>query len=160
VILVTIGTQLPFDRLIKATDEIAAHSGEGYFAQIGNTTYEPKHMEHVRTIAPQRFNASFAAARAIVAHAGIGTVLSAQKLRKPLIIMPREARFREHRNDHPLATCAQLERTPGIYVVRTAEDLAETLARADLEPCSAEAALERRAAFVSELRTFITGVLL
>ncbi len=36
-IFVTVGEQLPFDRLVRAVDEWAAASGKEVFAQIGNS---------------------------------------------------------------------------------------------------------------------------
>lgn len=158
-ILVTIGTQLPFDRLIAAADAVAAMTGERFFAQIGRGAYRPHHMRHVGTIPPREIDDRIAKARAVVAHAGIGTVLAAQMHRKPLIVMPREARFGEQRNDHQLATCALLADTPGFYVVRNAEELAATLARPDLVPCTSPAAEEKRNSFVSALRQSIATVL-
>ena len=48
---------------------------------------------------PSEFEAVLREASVIVAHAGIGTVLKAYKYRKPIILVPRQAAFGEHRND-------------------------------------------------------------
>ncbi len=47
------------------------------------------------------------AATAIVAHAGMGTILTALEMGKPLLVMPRRAALGEHRNDHQLATASR-----------------------------------------------------
>jgi UDP-N-acetylglucosamine transferase subunit ALG13 len=105
VIFVTVGTQLPFDRLISAIDDWAgATPGAEVFAQVGPTALEPRHIAHSRFISPAECRERMAGAQAIVAHAGMGTILSALELGKPLLIVPRRAALGEHRNDHQLAT--------------------------------------------------------
>ena len=47
------------------------------------------------------------AAAAIVAHAGMGTILTALETGKRLLVMPRRAALGEHRNDHQLATVSR-----------------------------------------------------
>jgi UDP-N-acetylglucosamine transferase subunit ALG13 len=123
VILLTVGTQLPFDRFVRIVDEAAPALGVPIFAQIGNAEYEPVHMEWRRLVPPIEFDAMLGKATVIVSHAGVGTVVMAQKYSKPVILFPRRAALNEHRNDHQLATVAALEGRTGVYVARTPEDL-------------------------------------
>ena len=106
---------------------------------------------------PAEFETRFRAARLIVAHAGIGTVLMAQKLNKPIVMFPREARFGEHRNDHQLATCRELAGRQGLYLARDSETLLALLKQPDLASASVEQSLEHRERLVSGLRGFIQG---
>ena len=69
----------------------------------------------------------------IVSHAGIGTVLKAKEYRKPIILFPRRAATGEHRNDHQMATCAQLEGRPGIFVAYDDAALAQLLSQTSSE---------------------------
>ena len=92
-IFLTIGTQLPFNRLVHALDDLAPHLPRDIFAQIGQSDYAPVNIQWSAFLAPAEFDARFRAASVIISHAGIGTVLSAQKHRKPLIVVPRLARF-------------------------------------------------------------------
>lgn len=115
-ILVTVGTQLPFERLTRTMDDIAPDMEELIFAQIGNSAYVPKNFEYCVTMPPTIFESKFKQASRIVSHAGIGSILTAKRYGKPIIIFPRRASAGEHRNDHQLATCAQLENRPGIFV--------------------------------------------
>lgn len=103
-IFVTVGEQLPFDRLINAVDNWASDSGEEVFAQIGNSQLKPENIQYKNHIDPIEFKRVFLAADVIIAHAGMGTIIMALELRKPLLVMPRQACFGEHRNDHQLAT--------------------------------------------------------
>jgi UDP-N-acetylglucosamine transferase subunit ALG13 len=116
VILVTVGTQLPFERLIMAMDSLSPKLDEPIFAQIGDSSYVPKNFEYCDMMQPAIFEAKFAQASRIVSHAGIGSVLTAKRHGKPIIIFPRRLSEGEHRNDHQLATCEQLETRPGIFV--------------------------------------------
>jgi UDP-N-acetylglucosamine transferase subunit ALG13 len=129
-ILVTVGMQLGFDRLITAMDELAPGLGMPVIAQTGKGRYAPANMEARESIAPAEFEALVQQCRLIVSHAGIGTVLTAQRLSKPVLLVPRRAALNEHRNDHQLATARQLNGRPGIRVAMETHELGEKLAQA------------------------------
>lgn len=157
-ILLTIGTQLPFDRLVEAIDGFAADHDEVIFGQIGKAAkYLPRNFEYCLTMRPKDFEEKFDMARVIVSHAGIGTILSGRKHGKPIIIVPRLAQFGEHRNDHQLATCAQLRDKTGIYVADDPKDVAEILLRPSLEAqVSAESSPDRQK-LLAGVRKFAHG---
>lgn len=116
-IFVTVGSQTPFDRLIEAMDQWARANGAvEVFAQIGSGAYAPQHMRWVRSLPPAEFRQRCATAQAIVAHAGMGSVLTALEFCKPLLLLPRRASLRETRNDHQVATARWLSSRPGIVV--------------------------------------------
>lgn len=159
-IFATVGTQLPFPRLIDALAALAPALGEEIVAQTGPATAAERARWGALTLAPAlapaEFEARFAAARVVVAHAGIGTILSAKRLRRPLAILPRKASLGEHRNEHQLATARQVAGFPGVHVAWEAADLGPLLARPDLEPASpalspsAEGLIARLRAFIAE----------
>ena len=104
-IFVTVGTDLPFDRMVRVVDRWAADTGRReIFAQIGETAWRPAHMEFSNFLDPSEFVRRFSAARTIVAHAGMGTILSALRYEKAIVVMPRLAALEEQRNDHQMAT--------------------------------------------------------
>ena len=144
-ILATVGTQLPFDRFIRIVDEAAPGLAMPVFAQTGQGSYVPHNMEWKALIEPIEFDALIARTRLIVSHAGIGTVVMAQKFRKPVILFPRRAKLGEHRNDHQVATVDALEGRPGMYVARTAEQLVALMGQelAPPEPLVANASRDR-----------------
>lgn len=115
-IIVTVGMQLGFDRLIAAMDAIAPGLGMPVIAQTGKGRYAPRNMEAREKIAPADFERLVSEARLIISHAWIGTVLTAARCRKPVLLMPRRADIGEHRNDHQLATVRKLAGRPGIVV--------------------------------------------
>jgi UDP-N-acetylglucosamine transferase subunit ALG13 len=117
-IFVTVGTQLPFDRLVQAVDDWAGrHPDEEVFAQIGPArAWSPRHMQHARFLPPAQADGLMKRADVIVAHAGMGSVLNAMALQRPIVIVPRRAALGEHRNDHQVATARWLEERPGVFV--------------------------------------------
>lgn len=127
-IVVTVGMQLGFDRLIAAIDALAPGLGMPVIAQTGKGSYRPQHMEARETIAPAEFERLVERARLVVAHAGIGTVLTAARCQKPILLMPRRADLSEHRNDHQLATVRKLAERPGILVAMDEAELGPRIA--------------------------------
>ncbi len=123
-IFVTVGTQLAFDRMISAIDEWAG-SGchDEVFAQIGDSLLTPRNIDWVPSLDQPTFKVRIRESSLIVSHAGMGTILMALELGKPLIVMPRRAELGEHRNDHQLATARELHQRGLITVADDAEDL-------------------------------------
>ena len=158
-IFVTVGGELPFDRLVRAMDGFAAaHPGEDVLAQIGAGGFEPAHMRWQRTLERDAYAAALDAAEVVVAHAGIGSVVSAGERGKPIVLLPRRARLGEHRNDHQRDTVAHLAGRPGIFVADDEAELPERIAAARaagahaLAPTAPAGFLERLRAFVVEGR--------
>jgi len=128
-IFVTVGAQMPFDRLIREVDAWAAETGrQDVFAQIGETDYRPEHIEWTDFLDTDRFEAAFAAADVVVAHAGTGTILTALRAGRPLLVMPRRASLSETRNEHQLATGLRFEERGRVTLA-----LDEKALRADLD---------------------------
>ncbi|MGJ0429759.1 glycosyltransferase [Methylobacter sp.] len=123
-IFVTVGSQLPFDRLIRAMDGWASeNSAQPVFAQIGVSQYQPMHMGYCQTMTPDEYQDYLQKADLIVAHAGMGTIISALELGKPLLLMPRLASKGEHRNDHQLATAQRFSKFLNIKVANDESEL-------------------------------------
>lgn len=126
-IFLTLGTQLPFDRLVKDFDQVAPEISEKIVAQIGYGNYKPKNFPTMNIMHPEEFEKNMREARVVLSHAGIGTLLNGLKYEKPLIVMARKAIYGEHRNDHQLATVAEISKIEGIYVVDSAADIINVL---------------------------------
>jgi len=154
-ILVTVGTQLPFDRLIKWIDSIAKDLPKPVLAQIGKGKYVPENMKWIKDIAPADFDRLFMDASVIVSHAGIGTVLTAKRFGKPIVLVPRQAALGEHRNDHQLATVSQLSGRHGIYIAHTEHELKSHLLHDLQAPPIEEPTESDRASLVGYLRNYL-----
>ena len=124
-IFLTVGTQFPFDRLIKSVDR--AFDGrlinEEIFAQIGETSYKPLNFESVVSLEKNLFDKRLREASSVIGHAGMGTITMALKNHKPLLVMPRLKRYREHVNDHQVATARKFEELGHILVAYETEEL-------------------------------------
>ncbi|MCK6552757.1 hypothetical protein L6R52_43440 [Myxococcota bacterium] len=104
-IFVTIGHQMPFDRLLRIVDDWAAlRKRSDLFAQTGESTYVPKNFPSQPFLKPDEFRHKVQSSSAMVAHAGVGTIISALQAGKPLLVYPRLERYRETRNDHQVPT--------------------------------------------------------
>ncbi|MEP2530367.1 glycosyltransferase [Shimia sp.] len=123
-IFATVGTQLPFDRLLLALDGWAkGHRGVPVLAQTGDSSQHFSTIETVSHLGMVEFEARFAAASLIVAHAGMGTILSAAEIGKPILLMPRRADLNEHRNDHQKDTAREMARLSNVTIVEDETDL-------------------------------------
>ena len=127
-IFVTVGAQMPFDRLIRAVDEWAGNRGrQDVFAQIGRTALRPENIEWTGFLEPAAFREKVEEADVIVAHAGVGTILTALEFGKPALVMPRRADLKETRNDHQSASASHFEESGELVLARDHEELIERL---------------------------------
>ena len=158
-IFVTVGTQLPFDRLVAAVDTWAgAGAGREVFAQIGPTALRPRSIASRPFIDPAECRARMEAADLIVAHAGMGTILGALELGRPIVVMPRIAALGEHRNEHQLATARRFGDLGRVHVAADEHALPGVLD----ELAGARRAGERISPYASDqligtLRSFIAA---
>ncbi|MEM1232550.1 MAG: glycosyltransferase [Pseudomonadota bacterium] len=157
-IFATTGTQLVFPRLMAALEALAPELGEPIIAQAGPEAGAAEaypHLDIRAHLAPAEYDRIVTEARVIVAHAGIGTILTARRHGKPLILVPRRLDQGEHRNDHQLATARQVAALPGIHVAWEMDALAPFLARPDLPAASEDDARGHRAALTGFMRGWI-----
>jgi beta-1,4-N-acetylglucosaminyltransferase len=124
-IFLTVGTEFPFDRLVRAVDQMRGDFvlTEEVYAQIGDGNYRPRHMSWVRTMDRLHYDQKMRECSAIIAHAGVGTILSSMELHKPLLVMPRLQRYKEHIDDHQLGTVRSFESLGYILVAYNTEEL-------------------------------------
>ncbi len=122
-LVVTLGTQqnYGFTRLIRKLLDIMPASTEVFWqvreadaAQVGIVAHPfvptTELAEEIRK------------ADVVVAHAGVGSALTALQLGKCPVLVPRQTKYGEHVDDHQGLVGAQLQRA-GLAVVRTVEDL-------------------------------------
>ncbi|MHC4170306.1 MAG: glycosyltransferase [Planctomycetota bacterium] len=157
-IFLTVGTQFPFDRLVRAVDEAAGRNGfdEQIFAQVGTGSYRPKNFEAVPSLAKEIFDERLYEADSIISHAGIGTITMALEHNKPLLVMPRLARYDDVVNDHQLALAEKFEQLGHLLLARYPEEVAEKLEELKsfvpaARKAQPEAAAGRISDFLSEL---------
>jgi UDP-N-acetylglucosamine transferase subunit ALG13 len=127
-IFVTTGTQIPFDRLIKAIDEAYPYlDGVEIIVQVAQSNYRVENFTTQEFIPPKEFDDYFNRADLIIAHAGMGTIISAFVRNKPILVMPRLAKYGEHRNDHQLATATRFDELGYLNVAYDEQELKEKI---------------------------------
>ena len=157
-IFLTVGTLFPFDRLVKAIDNAVAEGiiTQQVFGQIGKTSFKPKHIEYVETLNKKSFDEKVSNADYLISHAGIGTIVIALEQGKPLLVMPRMKRFKEHVNDHQVTTAQRFEQLGHILAAYSVEELPEKLQQLrifvpKLRENQAQAVADRIALFLQSL---------
>jgi UDP-N-acetylglucosamine transferase subunit ALG13 len=158
-IFLSVGTQLPFDRLIRAVDNWAAETGnKDVIAQIGPSDFKPRCIECVQFLSPEEFRSLQGKARVMIAHAGMGSIVTALEFGKPIVIMPRDHSKGEHRNNHQMATAQRFLETPGVYVAMDEIELSAKLN--DLGSLEAASSMSSKApeAFTGKLKDYIASV--
>jgi UDP-N-acetylglucosamine transferase subunit ALG13 len=126
VIFVTVGTHPgQFDRLVKRIDEIAPLIKEKIIVQRGFTKYVPKNVEYFDFA--DNLDTYFKDARLVITHSATSLIEFIMSHKKPIITVPRQARYSEHINDHQIEFAEYLSKHTGILCVLKIEDLTPQL---------------------------------
>jgi UDP-N-acetylglucosamine transferase subunit ALG13 len=136
-IFVTVGTDLPFDRMVKVIDQWARENDRrDVFAQIGEGAWEPEFIRFSHFLQPPEFSKHFNEASLIISHAGMGTILSALMYGKPILVVPKRASLGEHRSEHQVATAKRMQELGNVNVAFDEVELRAWLDKLDemLEP--------------------------
>jgi UDP-N-acetylglucosamine transferase subunit ALG13 len=161
VIFVTVGTQLPFERLVAAVDTWAARQSPRpeVLAQVGAGRTDYSHVRCVRTLGGEDYAKAIAGARLMIAHAGTGSILTALDRGVPVVVFPRDDRFGEHRDDHQLQTARQMERMRLVTVAWSEADLPALIEKELATPASARKPREQNTELVDFLRGWLKETL-
>lgn len=110
-IFVTVGSrEYQFNRLLKKIDELLENNEikDEVFAQIGQSTYIPVNYKYRKFLHESEFKMYQQKADLIISHGGTGALISALKLGKQVIAVPRLAKYGEHIDDHQLQVASIL----------------------------------------------------
>jgi UDP-N-acetylglucosamine transferase subunit ALG13 len=130
-IFLTVGTHEPFDRLVQAVDGWCGIQRRwdvfGQIADPGPHGFRPRNFEWIDYLPPAEYEARFCSADVIVSHAGMGSIITAMRFGKPIVVLPRRGHLHETRNDHQFASARRLQDRRGIPVAMTERDLSSVL---------------------------------
>ena len=104
-ILVLLGTQNnSFYRLLEEVQKCIDEDiiKDKVIVQAGSTKFESKDMEVFNLIEQDKFNILMEQADTIITHGGVGSIVTAVKLGKKVIAVPRLKQYGEHVNDHQI----------------------------------------------------------
>lgn len=129
-IFVTVGTQVPFPRMMQAVSAWAVrHPDVEIVAQVGKGGGHYAGMRCHELLRKDEFDELLERATLLVSHAGMGSILSALTAGIPILVMPRKAALGEHRNEHQIATARAMHGKAGLTVAWEIEDLVASLSK-------------------------------
>lgn len=126
-IFVTVGTQLPFDRLIKIIDQLPSPLKSNLFAQVGPSKLRSRSFKHKAFLDPLEYQKRLEECDLVISHAGVGTIISTLNLEKPIILVPRDSRFGEHRNQHQFSTSERFSALEGCYIANSKSEILQII---------------------------------
>lgn len=131
-IFVTVGSRnYPFDRLFKKLDELydqGVIKGE-MFAQIGTSTYVPKHFAYKDFISQEEFAEKVKWADLVVSHGASGSIMKALNAGKKVLAVTRLEKYHEHINDHQIQNNEAFASNGYVLAVYEMDDLGPTFER-------------------------------
>lgn len=104
-IFVCVGSRnYPFNRLFQKLDELCKEGciKEEIFAQIGTSTYKPKHFKYKDFISQEEFLEKVKEANIVISHGASGSIMKALNAGKKVIAVTRLEKYGEHINDHQI----------------------------------------------------------
>lgn len=103
-IFVTLGTQkFQFDRLLKKLDELVKQGKikkEDLIVQCVYNEYQPQNFEMFAMKPQNEIEEIMNSVDLVITHSGTGSIITALKLEKKIIIAPRLKKYGEHVDDH------------------------------------------------------------
>ena len=129
-IFVVLGTQkFQLNRLLQKLDEYVEQGllTDQIYAQIGNSTYKPRHYAYKDFMDKKEFDATIAKADLVIAHSGVGTIITAIHAKKPVVVFPRLAKYKEHVDDHQLDIARAFEMKKYVLCCYENDDLLEKI---------------------------------
>jgi UDP-N-acetylglucosamine transferase subunit ALG13 len=133
-IFVSVGThEAPFDRMLRAVYDLQLD--EELVVQHGPSTVRSEHASECEFLPFEDVVSCIRNARAVVMHAGVGSVMIALANGKRPIVMARRREFAEHVDDHQVELARRMEASGLVTYVEDGDALAAALA-ADVQPAS------------------------
>lgn len=130
--LITVGTVMPFDRLVNGV--AAIRESEGFparlIAQVGEGGAKPEGVEAAETIEFDEMMGLLDRAKILFCHGGTGSLITALRAGCRIVAMPRRAKLGEHYDDHQQEIVSAFAARGLIEVAEEASDLKDALARA------------------------------
>ena len=139
-----------FDRLLKKMDEIAGSIDEELVMQIGHTQFRPQNAKWFDFTTEAGIKEWCKKARVVVTQPAM-SVLDAQEVGTPVIVVPRLKKYKEVINDHQLYFARELERQGKVIAVYDVDQLEEALAKVNFKLT----ALARDKRLVNALKKYI-----
>ena len=99
------------------------------FAQIGTSTYVPKHYEWKDFISQEEFSAKIQWADLVVSHGASGSIMKALNAGKKVLAVTRLEKYHEHINDHQIQNNEAFASNGYVLAVYEMDELGTTFQR-------------------------------
>lgn len=110
----------PFDRLLRFFSELDLGNVKGLIQYGGSASTlinnAPVELQKKAFTSNSELSAAMARSDLVIAHAGVGSIIQANSLEKPLVLLPRLSKYGEHFDDHQLQIADVVRHIPGITV--------------------------------------------
>ena len=106
-------------------DGVAAKGGpdDSFFAQTGFSDYQPAHVSCQPFLTKEEFEGHIRACDLLIVHGGVGTIITALKYQKKIIVIPRLGKYGEHVDDHQTQIAESFEQQNLVLCYREGDDL-------------------------------------
>ncbi len=125
-IFVCVGSRnYQFNRLFAKLDELWEEGiiQEDIFAQIGASSYKPKHFPYKDFISEEEFNKKINEAHIVISHGASGSIMKALNAKKKVIAVTRLEKYGEHINNHQIQINEAFASNKYVLSVYNMEDL-------------------------------------
>lgn len=129
-IFVCVGSrEYQFNRLFIELDKLCEEGiiKEEIFAQIGTSTYKPKHFKYKDFISQEEFIKYIDKADIVISHGASGSIMKALNADKKVIAVTRLEKYGEHINDHQIQNNEAFEANGYVLAVYEMEDLKDAI---------------------------------
>ena len=129
-ILMVCGTQkFPLDRMLMEMDRLIEEGivTQPVFAQIGHSTYRPRHYEWAEFLPGDIFEEKIRQCSILLTHSGVGTILTGKELGRPVLVYPRSAKYGEHVDDHQWQIAREFQKRQYVLVCEEQQLLGQRL---------------------------------
>ena len=125
-IFVTIGTQKQqFTRLFDLIEKSNYLKDKQVIAQTGNTNYTSNNdrIKAVSFLDDELLQKYLNECDFVISHGGVGTIFTALNLHKKILVVPRLKKYKEHKDNHQLEICKELQKENYLLYLSENENL-------------------------------------
>lgn len=158
-IFIAVGTQkFQFNRLLKMIDDLIENKTivEEVYAQIGHSDYTPKNYQYTNFLSKDKFESCVQKCDVLITHSGVGTIISGLKHKKPVIVIPRLAKYGEHVDDHQIQIAKSFAEKNYVLYVDAENELENTIEKAYKHKF--DYYVSQRSNVIGTIRSFIESI--
>lgn len=159
VIFVVLGTQkFQFSRLLKEIDILVGQRkiDDEVFAQVGKSDYKPQNYATVDFLDKNVFEENMSSCDMLITHSGVGSIVSGINNDKPVIVVPRLEKYKEHVDDHQIEIAIAFSQKNYVLMCSEVEDLEKYILEAKVHKFDKYVSQREKA--VRTISTYIKGL--